>query len=107
MSSPAISPKSCRASLTATGAKAAACSRCWTAIWPSHEWLTGDYSIADIANWSWVHTHEWSGVPVDGLGHLQRWIDAIAARPAVQKGIVTPPRADPARSVETARSILA
>ncbi|MEA3062444.1 MAG: GSH-dependent disulfide-bond oxidoreductase [Sphingomonadales bacterium] len=73
----------------------------------ANEWLAGDYSIADIANWSWVHTHEWSGIPVEGLQHLQRWIDAIAARPAVQKGIVTPPRADPARSVETARSILA
>jgi glutathione S-transferase/GST-like protein len=73
----------------------------------NREWLAGDYSIADIANWSWVHTHEWSGIPVDGLAHLQRWIDSIAARPAVQKGIVAPSRADPARSVETARSILA
>ncbi|MEA3037564.1 MAG: GSH-dependent disulfide-bond oxidoreductase [Sphingomonadales bacterium] len=71
------------------------------------EWLAGDYSIADIANWSWVHTHEWSGIPVEGLEHLRRWMDSIAARPAVQKGIVTPPRADPGRSVETARSILA
>jgi glutathione S-transferase len=72
-----------------------------------NEWLAGDYSIADIANWSWVHTHEWPGVPIEGLPHLQRWVAAIAARPAVQKGIATPPRADPARSVETARSILA
>jgi GST-like protein len=73
----------------------------------THEWLAGDYSIADIANWSWVFTHEWPGVSVEGLPHLQRWIDAIAGRPAVAKGIVTPPRADPTRSVETARSILA
>jgi glutathione S-transferase/GST-like protein len=73
----------------------------------AHEWLAGDYSIADIANWSWVHTHEWSGISVEGLPHLQRWIDSIAGRPAVSKGIVTPPRADPARSVDTARSILA
>jgi len=72
-----------------------------------HEWLAGDYSIADIANWSWVHTHEWPGVPVDGLPHLQRWLDAIAARPAVQKGVVTPPRADPAQSIEAARTMLA
>jgi glutathione S-transferase/GST-like protein len=71
------------------------------------EWLAGDYSIADIANWSWVHTHEWSGTPVDGLEHLRRWTEAIAARPAVRKGVVTPPRADPGRSVETARSMLA
>ena len=70
------------------------------------EWLAGDYSIADIANWSWVHTHEWPGIEVDGLENLRRWIDAIAARPAVQKGVATPPRADPGRTVEMARSIL-
>jgi len=45
-----------------------------------------DYSIADIANWSWVHTYEWSGVNLEGLPHLQRWIDEIALRPAVQRG---------------------
>jgi glutathione S-transferase len=71
------------------------------------EYLAGDYSIADIANWSWVQTHEWPGVEVDGLDHLQRWMAAIAARPAVQKGVVTPPRAEADRTVETARSILA
>jgi len=71
------------------------------------EYLAGDYSIADIANWSWVHTHEWPGVDVSGLDNLNRWIAAIAARPAVQKGIVTPPRAEAVRTVETARSILA
>lgn len=56
------------------------------------EWLAGDYSIADIASWSWVRTHEWSGVSVDGLAHLQRWMAAMAARPACQKGILVPPR---------------
>src|ERR1700745_3768527 len=34
------------------------------------EWLAGDYSIADIANWAWVRTHKWSGVSTDGLAHL-------------------------------------
>jgi GST-like protein len=72
-----------------------------------NEWLAGDYSIADIANWSWVHTYEWPGIEVDGLDHLKRWIDAIAARPAVQHGLQRPARAEAARSVETARSILA
>jgi glutathione S-transferase/GST-like protein len=56
-----------------------------------HEYLTGDYSIADIANWAWVRTHRWSGVEVDDLPHLQRWLAAIRARPAVQKGIEMPP----------------
>ena len=54
------------------------------------EYLTQEYSIADMANWCWVHTHEWSGVSLDGLPNLQRWVDQIALRPAVQKGIVVP-----------------
>ncbi len=54
------------------------------------EFLAGDYSIADMANWCWVRTHEWSGINIEGLDHLQRWIDAIAARPAAQRGIEIP-----------------
>jgi GSH-dependent disulfide-bond oxidoreductase len=72
-----------------------------------HEWLAGDYSIADIANFAWVRTHEWPGISVDGLAHLQRWMAAIGARPAVQKGVTIPPRADPEKTVEAARSMLA
>lgn len=71
------------------------------------EWLAGDYSIADIANFAWVRIHEWPGVPVDGLDHLQRWMAAIGDRPAVQKGMTIPPRGDPEQTVEAAKSILA
>ena len=56
-----------------------------------HEYLAGEYSIADIANWAWVRTHRWSGVDIEDLPHLQRWMDAIRARPAVQRGILAPP----------------
>jgi glutathione S-transferase len=56
------------------------------------QWLADDYSIADIANWSWVRTHKWSGVPVDGLEHLQRWIAAMYERPACLRGIEVPVR---------------
>ena len=66
------------------------------------EYLAGDYSIADIATWSWVHTHRWSRIPVDGLDNLQRWIEAIRARPAVQRGILLPPPAGSA-DVQKAR----
>lgn len=55
-----------------------------------HEWLAGDYSIADIANWCWVRTHKWSGVNIERFEHLQRWVAAIAARPAAQAGIKVP-----------------
>jgi glutathione S-transferase/GST-like protein len=56
------------------------------------EYLVDDYSIADIAHWAWVSSHDWSGVSVEGLQALQRWLAAIAARPAVQRGIVVPDR---------------
>jgi glutathione S-transferase/GST-like protein len=56
-----------------------------------NEYLAGDYSIADIANWAWVRTHNWSGVAIDDLPNLARWRDQIRARPAVQRGIEMPP----------------
>ncbi len=55
-----------------------------------HEYLAGDYSIADIANWCWVRTHPWSGVSVEGLDHLQRWLNVVGERPAVQSGVKVP-----------------
>src|SRR6185295_14933385 len=55
-----------------------------------HEWLAGDYSIADIANWSWVRTHKWSGVSIEGLEPLQRWMEQMKQRPAVQRGVEVP-----------------
>jgi glutathione S-transferase len=54
------------------------------------EWLADDYSIADIANWSWVRTYKWSGVDISGLDHLRRWMDAMTARPACQAGVKVP-----------------
>jgi glutathione S-transferase/GST-like protein len=54
------------------------------------EYLAGDYSIADMANWAWVRTHRWSGIDIDGLEHLQRWHKSIKQRPAAQKGLAIP-----------------
>lgn len=54
------------------------------------EYLAGDYSIADMAAWPWVRIHGWAGVSVEGLPNLARWREAIAARPAVQRGIAVP-----------------
>jgi glutathione S-transferase len=56
------------------------------------EWLADDYSIADIANWCWVRTYKWSGVAVEGLPHLRRWLDAMKERPGCQRGIEVPVR---------------
>jgi GST-like protein len=54
------------------------------------EWLADDFSIADIANWCWVRTYKWSGVPVEGLPNLRRWLDVMKARPACRKGCEVP-----------------
>ena len=54
------------------------------------EWLADDFSIADIANWCWVRTYRWSGVSIDGLTNLRRWLDVMKERPACQKGIQIP-----------------
>lgn len=59
-----------------------------------HEYLAGDYSIADIAHWSWVRGYKWSGVDIDGLEHLARWLETIGKRPAVQRGVDVPEPTD-------------
>jgi glutathione S-transferase len=58
------------------------------------EYLAGDYSIADIANWSWVHGHKWSGISIEGLDHLRGWLDRVGARPAVKRGKDVPEPTD-------------
>jgi len=50
-----------------------------------HEYLAGDYSIADIAVWPWL-LGERQGQNFDDYPNLKRWRDAIKARPAVIKG---------------------
>jgi len=56
-----------------------------------NEWLAGHYSIADIANWSWLRSHKWARVPTEGLVHLERWMDSVAARPGSLRGVLVPP----------------
>jgi len=76
-----------------------------------HPYIANDeYSIADIALWCWVAGHEWSGVSIDGLPGVKRWLDLVGARPAVQKGRSVPPPLSPeerAKTVESAKKMLA
>jgi len=74
----------------------------------ANEYIAGsDYSIADIALWSWIAGYGWSGVSVDGLPQLKRWMDLVGERPAAQKGRNIPPPTDPGKVAESGRSILA
>lgn len=73
----------------------------------SVDFLAGDYSIADIATYPWVRVHEWAGVSVDGLTALQAWMQRMAERPAVQRGLAVPERAkESEKLVQTAQSML-
>lgn len=71
-----------------------------------NEYLADDYSIADIANWCWARTHEWSGVDTSDLPHLQRWIKQINDRTAAQNGVKIPGDLNPAQVLETASRML-
>lgn len=74
----------------------------------THEYLAGDYSIADIANWCWARSYDWPGIDIGGLDNLKRWMASIAARPAAEKGVNIPPRReDDEENVRIAKSLLA
>jgi GST-like protein len=51
------------------------------------EYLAGEYSIADIATFPWLQSPEKQGQALSDFPHVTRWFNAIAARPAVQRGI--------------------
>jgi len=51
-----------------------------------HEYLAGEYSIADIAAWPWVTRHDWQEQNLDDFPNVKRWFAAVGARPAVQRG---------------------
>ncbi|MBA4741152.1 MAG: glutathione S-transferase N-terminal domain-containing protein [Azoarcus sp.] len=56
-----------------------------------HEWLAaGEYTIADIATFPWIARHEWQQVALEDFPNVKRWFDAIAARPAVARGMKVP-----------------
>jgi len=51
------------------------------------DYITGEYSIADMAAYPWSLGYKWIEIPVDDFPDLVRWQAIMAARPAVQKGM--------------------
>ena len=47
--------------------------------------IAGDYSIADMASYPFVTRHERQNQRIDDFAHVKRWLDAIEARPAVER----------------------
>ncbi len=76
------------------------------------EYLADEVSIADFATFPWVRGYEWAGLAIDGSPNLRRWLDSMATRPAVRRGLDIPVKADRVspetkeNAIRTGRSIL-
>ena len=71
------------------------------------EFVAGPYSIADMAIYPWIVSHETQSQRLEDFPHLQRWFAAMAARPAVVRAYErgTAYKAQPAAS-EAERGLL-
>jgi len=66
----------------------------------NRQYLVGNkYSIADIANFSWVNVAFSGGINLRDFPNLYKWWERINARPAVQRGTALP---SPSRFVNAA-----
>lgn len=66
------------------------------------EFLAGDYSIADMACYPWIVPHAAHAQDLADFPHVQRWFEAIRARPATQRAYAGVANAyDPARTIST------
>ena len=53
----------------------------------SHEFIAGEYSIADMACIGWVRNPERRGQDINEFPNLKRWLERLLARPAVERGL--------------------
>jgi GSH-dependent disulfide-bond oxidoreductase len=51
----------------------------------AHQFVAGQYSIADMAIYPWVVPHERQGQKLEDFPHLKRWFEAMRDRPAVKR----------------------
>lgn len=58
-------------------------------------YVSGDYSIADMAIWPWISRFEWQDIDLKDYPNICRWYQEIAQRPAVQKGYDVPHYVNP------------
>ena len=54
----------------------------------TNDYIAGkEYTIADMAVWPWLRSHERQGIDLGEFPHVKAWFEAIGNRPAVQRGI--------------------
>ena len=54
------------------------------------DFITGEYSIADMACWPWISRFEWQQIDLAAHKNLAAWYVRIAEREPVQKGYHVP-----------------
>ena len=47
------------------------------------DFITGEYSIVDMACWPWIFHYQWQGQKLEDFPALKGWFERLAARPAV------------------------
>ena len=52
-----------------------------------HEYLAGEYSIADMCSWPWLLPYKHYGQDLRSFPAVRRWFDAIKMRPAVRTAV--------------------
>lgn len=65
-----------------------------------------EYSIADIATWPWLRSWQNQGIQLSDYPRLQRWFEAIEARPAVQRAVKVLAKERPPAQDDKAREVL-
>jgi GST-like protein len=54
----------------------------------TNDYIAGkEYTIADMAVWPWLRSHERQGIDLGEFPNVKAWFEAIGNRPAVQRGI--------------------
>lgn len=72
------------------------------------DFIAGDYSIADMASYPWIVSHQRQSQNLNDFPHLKRWFQRIGERPATQRAYALVEQINPGSPVhdEKARQIL-
>ncbi|MDV2114926.1 glutathione binding-like protein [Alcaligenes faecalis] len=72
------------------------------------DFIAGDYSIADMASYPWIVSHQRQRQNLDDFPHLKRWFERISARPATERAYALVEQINPGSPVhdDKARQIL-
>jgi GST-like protein len=69
-----------------------------------HEYVAGDYSIADMASYPWIVPYKNQSQNIDDFPHLKRWLETIRERPATVRAYAKAKEVNPNYGQPTIRT---